>query len=336
MQSATQPTALTGHFFILIGPAGAGKNTLMQHVLATHAGRLHQLPTATSRPIRASEQQGREHVFLTRAGFEAEIAAGALLEHQWVHGNLYGILRATLDTMLATLPAIIADIEILGAQIARSAYPANTIALFIQPPSIASLYARMQQRGDTPAEIARRLLRVPLELAYARECDAVIANDEVGEAARTLDAVVTAALESRSLALAHPPELRFEYRARVVPVCGAETLVSADARLFEPTLADGEDPAARARLLLAAHGLGDTGASPSTLIGSAPDPQKPDFLPPHRLTIETDEDADGQFERVIYEYQAHMAQRIDAPPGMQWAVLEHEPSAAGLAAEVRA
>lgn len=178
-----------GLLFVLVAPAGAGKNSLMNIVLAeTHD--LRQLPTATTRPIRPGEAQGREHLFVSHEQFQHMIDNDALLEWQVVHGQLYGVPRATVEDALDSADDLIADIDFKGATVLRENYPDNTIIIFIHPPSVDALIDRMRTRGETEAEIGRRLLRVPAELEYAAKSDYIIYNDELDEAADFLRGII--------------------------------------------------------------------------------------------------------------------------------------------------
>src|SRR5579871_2392976 len=164
-----------GLLFTLVGPAGAGKNRLMRYVLERTP--VTQFPTATTRPIRSGEQNGREHLFVSLTEFQHMIETDELLEHQVIHGNLYGMPRSAVEKAINDGHSLIADIEYLGAARARAIYPDNAVSIFIQTPSIGTLIDRMYERHETTAEIGKRLLRVPKELDYARECNYRILND---------------------------------------------------------------------------------------------------------------------------------------------------------------
>ncbi|MCB9453577.1 MAG: guanylate kinase [Anaerolineaceae bacterium] len=193
------PQDASGLLFLLVGPPGVGKNSLMKAVLARSGHQIRQLPTATTRPIRPDEKQGREHLFVTHETFETMIERDELLEHQVVHGQLYGIPRSTVESAIRECRDLIADIEVLGATYTRSCYPENTVLIFIQPPSQDVLRTRMQARGEPPEEIEKRLKRVALEMPYAPLCDYLITNDDINQAADQLYSIILSVYSRREL-----------------------------------------------------------------------------------------------------------------------------------------
>ncbi|HEX2908532.1 MAG TPA: guanylate kinase, partial [Phototrophicaceae bacterium] len=221
------PQPRQGLLFILIGPPGVGKNALMNAVLA-RVNNLKQLPTATTRAIRPTEQPGREHLFVTRDEFQQLITDRALIEWQVVHGELYGMPRATVEEAITQEHDLIADIDVLGATYLRSLYPDNAVLIFIQPPSLDALKKRMETRGEKPEEIAKRLRRVDMEMQYAPLCDYLIINADLDEASEILYAIVLAERSRRALLNLRVerdlPRHKFTYMTTVIPVHNGEVL----------------------------------------------------------------------------------------------------------------
>lgn len=195
-----------GLLFLLVGPTGAGKNTLMKHVLE-RLPNLQQLPTATTRPIRPTEQEGREHHFIDVPTFEQMIADGELLEWEKVHGkNYYGVPRRTVADSIQTAQDRIADVDVLGALRVRDAFPDNTLMIFVQPGAstalndvLALIRERLQERGEPEAEIENRLRRVAMEMDYAPLSDYLVVNDEVDQAGEMLYGIILAERSKRTL-----------------------------------------------------------------------------------------------------------------------------------------
>lgn len=167
-----------GLLFILIGPGGVGKNTLMQAVMPRFDG-LTQLATATTRAIRPNETPGVHHLFISRDEFEGMIAQDALVEYEEVHpGKYYGVPRAPLERAIAEGHDLIADVEISGAEKVRAEYPDHTVLIFIRPPSLEVLAERMRARGESEAGVHERMERAAREMAFIDRSDYVIENDE--------------------------------------------------------------------------------------------------------------------------------------------------------------
>lgn len=190
-----------GILFVLVGPGGAGKNALMRAVIARNEN-LSQLATATTRPRRQEEKQGREHHFVDKAEFKRMIDANELLEYQEVTADKwYGIPRFSIDPILNQGHDLIADIEVLGAQILRDTYPDDVVLIFITVPGdtiedkLTVLSRRMNNghRKENPELIQERLERArSLELPFAEQCDFVIVNDEIDAAIEELQTIITA------------------------------------------------------------------------------------------------------------------------------------------------
>ena len=147
-----------GIIFTLVGPGGAGKNTLMKRVIP-QLDNLHQLATATTRDMRPGEQDGREHLFISRDTFNQWIEENRLLEYQEVHpGKFYGVPSEPLESALREGRNLIADIEIAGAQKIAEAYPLNTVLVFIAAP-LDALEQRMRERGESEDGVRERMNR---------------------------------------------------------------------------------------------------------------------------------------------------------------------------------
>ena len=152
-------TIHAGLLFVLVGPPAVGKNRLMKEALDQLTD-LVQMPTATTRPIRADKQRA-EHYSSARLDFEDLIDSGALLEHQLVHGHKYGIIRARLEQALAAGRDQIADIDVLGASILREAFPDNVVLIFLAA-GYSHIWKSVSARAATSAaEIERRLCQTP-------------------------------------------------------------------------------------------------------------------------------------------------------------------------------
>ena len=178
-----------GQLTVLTGPSGVGKGTLVARLRQRHP-HLWLSISATTRAPRAGEVDGEHYLFLSRAQFEARIAAGGLLEWAEFAGNLYGTPRAEVEEHLGQGQPVLLEIELEGARQVRRSFPQGQ-QLFLAPPSFAELERRIRGRGtDSEEAITRRLERARLELEAAGEFDAVVVNADLDQALQELECLL--------------------------------------------------------------------------------------------------------------------------------------------------
>jgi guanylate kinase len=181
----------TGLLFLLVGPSGAGKNTLLNRVLEQITD-CAQMPTATTRASRLGEIEGQHHFFLTDDRFDQLAAQNAFVEWQFVHSRRYGTLKSTVEGGFRDGICYIADVEVLGAELLKKQYPDNVILIFITPSSLADLEQRIKARGAITAEEMReRLQRAQIELPFQSKCDYVVINDDLEVATKELIKIIS-------------------------------------------------------------------------------------------------------------------------------------------------
>jgi guanylate kinase len=225
--------ARAGILFVLVGPSGAGKNTLMKRV-QEQLGDLPQLATMTTRAQRADEKSGREHWFVSHAEFQTLINTNALVEWQRVHlDDLYGTPRRTVEEALDADRDLIADVEFLGAEKLYDTYPDNTVLIFVTPPSLDILADRILKRGNvTPEALQDRIERAKFEMTFAPRCDYLILNDEIEPAADDLRQAIQSERIRRRDPSAGPPPIaeRHHFHTTITAVIqrGNQLLVRAN------------------------------------------------------------------------------------------------------------
>jgi guanylate kinase len=178
-----------GKVFVITGPSGVGKGTLIERLLDAVPG-LELSVSATTREPRAGEVNGRDYHFLTSEEFERRVEAADFLEHATYSGNRYGTLREEVERRLAEGRSVVLEIEVQGARQVRAAMP-EAVLIFIAPPGPAALRERLEERGtDSPEAIARRLRTAEIELEAQDEFPHVVVNDEVQKSASELEKLV--------------------------------------------------------------------------------------------------------------------------------------------------
>ena len=182
-----------GLLIILSSPSGAGKSTLAKRLMAWDAS-LRFSVSATTRAPREGEADGRDYYFRTRPVFESMVAAGEMLEHAEVFGNLYGSPKAPVEAAVAEGRDTLFDIDWQGGQqIRNSVLGKDVVSIFILPPSIAELERRLRTRGqDSDAVIAGRMAKSQAEISHWAEYDYVLVNDDLERAEAELKTILTA------------------------------------------------------------------------------------------------------------------------------------------------
>lgn len=181
-----------GLIFILVGPSGVGKNTLLFNV-RQQVPNLMQMPTGTTRPRRPGETE-KQHLFFTDEEFDRLVHEGAFLEWQVVHGKRYGMLKSIIEQGIHSGKDYIADVEVLGAFDLKKAYPDNVVLIFIRPPVMDVLEQRIRQRDPhiSDEELAMRVGRAQFEMSFMDKCDHIIVNDNIDTTTIQLKRIVLA------------------------------------------------------------------------------------------------------------------------------------------------
>jgi guanylate kinase len=179
-----------GKVFVITGPSGVGKGTLIERLLE-RAPELELSVSATTRAPRIGEENGRDYHFLAPEEFRRRLEAGEFLEHASYSGNYYGTLRSEVQRRIDECRSVVLEIEVQGARQVRDAMGDDAVLIFIAPPDEAALRERLEERGtDSPEAIEQRLRTAEVELAARSEFPLEVVNDEVQKAADELERLV--------------------------------------------------------------------------------------------------------------------------------------------------
>lgn len=182
----------SGKLIIFSAPSGSGKTTLVRHVLKTFPGSIEFSISATSRPKRGVEENGKDYYYLSVAEFKQKVANHEFLEWEEVYaGTHYGTLKAEVERIWAKGKAVIFDIDVEGGLNLKSQFGKNAFAVFVMPPSIKILEERLRSRStDSPDSIARRIAKAEKELKTAELFDVFILNENLPDACAKAEELV--------------------------------------------------------------------------------------------------------------------------------------------------
>lgn len=191
---ATRPSITRrGLCLVLAAPSGAGKSAITRALLAQDPT-LELSISVTTRAPRPYEQEGVHYLFRGQDEFDALVRSGQMLEWAGVFGRSYGSPRGPVEQALAAGRDVVFDIDWQGYHQVRRALPGDVVGLFIMPPSLVELEARLRARAsDSEAEINRRMATAVSEISHVREFDYVLVNNVLAEAVAQTQAVLTAA-----------------------------------------------------------------------------------------------------------------------------------------------
>jgi guanylate kinase len=181
-----------GLMFVLSSPSGAGKTTLSRLLIERMNG-LSMSVSATTRPMRPGEVNGRDYLFVDHARFEEMVKRQELLEWANVFDNRYGTPRAPVEADLSAGRDVLFDIDWQGTQQLREKARADVVSVFILPPSAADLEKRLHSRAqDSTDVIRRRMSRASHEMSHWAEYDYIVINYEVDEAFAEVQSILKA------------------------------------------------------------------------------------------------------------------------------------------------
>ena len=179
----------SGKLIVITGPSGVGKGTIVKSLIQEYP-QLCLSVSATTRKPRPGEVDGRDYYFLSREEFESAIANDEFLEWAEYAGNYYGTPKTKVQELIDAGKLVLLEIELVGARIVSGIFP-DAMRIFLLPPSMAELEARLRKRGKDPElAIEKRLLRAKEEIAASEEFEIRIINEDLTTAIQDVTKVI--------------------------------------------------------------------------------------------------------------------------------------------------
>lgn len=202
-----------GLVVVLSGFSGAGKGTIMKHLLNKYPGMYNLSISATTRGKRQGEEEGREYFFKTREEFDRMVANNEFLEHATFNGNSYGTPKAYVQKLIDEGKDVILEIEVNGALQVKKIFP-DALLLFVTPPSATELKNRLVGRGTETADVvAQRLSISSKESLLMPKYDYLVINDQIDESVERVHMIIQSAHYAAKANSAQIAELQEELKA---------------------------------------------------------------------------------------------------------------------------
>jgi guanylate kinase len=182
---------------IITAPSGAGKTSITRHLMQ-HFPQLAFSVSAATRQPRGIEKNGVDYHFMSADDFKQKIQHNEFVEWEMVYeGKYYGTLKAELERIWNEDKIPVLDIDVKGAIHVQQQFPATTLSLFIEPPSVEELKKRLLSRGtETPESLAARVNKASYELSFKEHFNKVVVNDELQKACSRAEEIVDVFIRS--------------------------------------------------------------------------------------------------------------------------------------------
>lgn len=182
----------SGKLIIFSAPSGAGKTTIVRHLLAKFPNLSFSI-SATTRPIRGSEVDGHDYYFISKEEFLHKVAKHEFAEFEEVYaGTYYGTLGKEIERIWSEGKQVIFDLDVQGGLRLKKKFGANALAIFVMPPSVEVLAERLSDRAtDSLAKIEERMAKAKIELSFANEFDITLPNNDLSVACTEAEKIVS-------------------------------------------------------------------------------------------------------------------------------------------------
>jgi guanylate kinase len=181
-----------GKLIIFSAPSGAGKTTIVHHLLKTFPDKIAFSISATTRQARGNEQHEKDYYFVTKDDFLHKVAKHEFAEFEEVYsGTFYGTLKSEIERIWDEGKTVIFDLDVEGGLRLKKKYEADALAIFVDPPSLEVLIERLTKRGtDTAQKVKERINKAEKELSYASKFDVILENNKLDDACSKAEEMV--------------------------------------------------------------------------------------------------------------------------------------------------
>ncbi|MFM1807989.1 MAG: hypothetical protein RLZZ242_714 [Bacteroidota bacterium] len=188
----------TKKLIVFSAPSGSGKTTIVRHLLQLPDLPLAFSVSATTRPPRGAEKDRKDYYFMTPSEFQEHVDQGNFIEWEEVYqGVFYGTLKTEIERLWKANKAVLFDIDVEGGLALKRQFPKETLTIFVRPPSIEALRARLIERNtDSEAAVATRVAKAEEELQKASAFDQILVNEDLPKALVAAEQIVTNFLKS--------------------------------------------------------------------------------------------------------------------------------------------
>lgn len=182
---------MEGKLIVFSAPSGSGKTTIVRHLLGLDLG-LDFSISATSRAPRGQEVNGKDYHFISAEEFKKHIANDDFIEYEEVYtNNYYGTLKSEVERIWKQGKHVVFDIDVIGGLNIKKKFPEQTLAIFVQPPSIEEMERRLRDRQtDSEEKIQERVAKASKEMKYATDFDIILVNDNLENAKKDAEVLV--------------------------------------------------------------------------------------------------------------------------------------------------
>ncbi len=180
-----------GKILVFSAPSGAGKTTIVKHLVSTFPNLSFSI-SATTRPKRPEETDGKDYYFLSETAFRKKLQQQEFIEYEEVYkGVFYGTLKSEIERIRQEGKHVVLDVDVQGGLHLKEYYGKSALAVFVQPPSIEALAQRLAQRNtETQSTLNERIAKAEHELSFANQFDVVLLNDSLDKAFTTAEELV--------------------------------------------------------------------------------------------------------------------------------------------------